>query len=88
LPNNYEVVLAIDILEHFEKQDGIKFLELIKRRCSKHALVSTPKNFIEQHVEANPFEDHRSHWVQQDLENAGFVEILPNQESWIAVYSA
>jgi len=88
LSNNYDMILAIDILEHFEKQDGIRFLELIKSQCIKHALVSTPKNFIAQHVELNPFENHRSLWAQQDLENAGFVEILPNQESWIAVYSA
>jgi ribosome-associated toxin RatA of RatAB toxin-antitoxin module len=62
-------------------------LELIKQRCNKHALLSTPKDFIEQHVEANPFEDHRSHWTLKELNKAGFVEILPNALSWIAVYT-
>lgn len=87
LANSYDMVLAIDILEHFEKQDGLRFLELIKARCNCHALVSTPKDFVEQHVDANPFEDHRSHWVREDLEQAGFEEILANESSWVAVYS-
>jgi len=87
LSRDYDMVLAIDILEHFEKTDGIHLLELIKQRCNKHALLSTPKDFIEQHVEANPFEDHRSHWTLKELNKAGFVEILPNALSWIAVYT-
>tara|TARA_B100001167_G_scaffold30418_1_gene16433 strand:+ start:317 stop:880 length:564 start_codon:yes stop_codon:yes gene_type:complete len=87
LSTNYDMVLAIDILEHFEKDDGKRLLELIKDRCNQYGLVSTPKDFIEQHVEANPFEDHRSHWILQELQEAGFSEILPNALSWIACYT-
>jgi len=80
---SYELVLAIDILEHFEKADGLAFLRHCRRIARRLALVSTPKDFIEQHVEANPLEDHRSVWSQAELAAEGFTEVLPNAESWI-----
>lgn len=82
----YEMVLAIDILEHFEKAQGLNFLQHCKRVCSKSLLVSTPKEFIEQQVPANPFEDHRSHWTPQDLIDAGATLFLQDTNSIIAVF--
>ena len=84
---SYDVVLAIDILEHFEAAEGRQFAaDCI--RVAKHAvLVSTPKEFIEQVVDANPLENHRSMWSRAQLEEMGLTTILPNHESWIAVWS-
>jgi len=84
---DYELVMAIDILEHFEKEEGLFFLEQLKRLSCKSVLVSTPKEFIHQEVEANPYENHRSFWMKDDLKNAGFTQFIENGESWIAVYS-
>ncbi len=82
----YEMVLAIDILEHFTPADGLRFLAELKRVASRCALVSTPKAFQPQEVEANPYENHRSLWSRDQLVAQGFTEILDNAESWIAVY--
>lgn len=84
----YELVLAIDILEHFEKAEGQAFLEECRRVCRGAALISTPKDFFHQDVEANPLENHRSHWTEQDLRDSGFSEFLPDGLSLIAVGSA
>lgn len=83
LSRRYDVVLAIDILEHFDKDQGRQFIELLKQVCSGSVLVSTPKEFIEQHIEANPYEDHRSCWSFADLQACGFTTVLENPESWI-----
>ncbi|MGA0806584.1 MAG: class I SAM-dependent methyltransferase [Pseudohongiellaceae bacterium] len=85
---SYELVLAIDIVEHFEKDDALRFLAELRRVSSRAALVSTPKDFYEQHVEANPLEDHRSHWDESELRAAGYSEVIPNPESWIVVWTA
>jgi len=85
--NKYELVIAIDILEHFDMEDGIEFLAHLKRIAEKEVLVSTPKTFIHQEVEANPYENHRSLWSQKQLEDQGFTQIIQNDESWIAVCS-
>lgn len=83
----YDLLLAIDILEHFTTTDGLVFLAQLKRVAGRCALVSTPKEFVPQDVGANPYENHRSLWTQQELVKNGFSEILDNPESWIAVYS-
>ena len=63
----YEVVLAVDILEHFAKPDGTRFLTELKRVAKQAVLVSTPKEFHSQEIEANPYENHRSHWIDTEL---------------------
>ena len=85
---HYELVIAIDILEHLDKQDGIAFLKQLRRICTRAALVSTPKDFIHQEVDANPFENHRSHWSLTELQACNFTGLLDNPESWIATYRA
>ncbi len=81
----YDLVLAIDILEHFDKEQGGLFLKECQRVCKGHVLVSTPKEFIEQEVVANPLENHRSHWTEKDLKMCGFESFLSNPLSWIAI---
>jgi 2-polyprenyl-3-methyl-5-hydroxy-6-metoxy-1,4-benzoquinol methylase len=81
----YDLVLAVDILEHFYKEQGINFLKECKRVCRGSVLVSTPKEFIEQDVPANPLENHRSHWTEEDLKQCGFDFFLPNSLSLIAI---
>lgn len=80
----YELVLAIDIIEHFEKPQGLQFLRELRRVSRGAVLVSTPKDFHHQEVEANPLENHRSHWEEQDFSAKGF-SFLPDALSLIAV---
>jgi SAM-dependent methyltransferase len=81
---SYDLVIAIDILEHFFPDDGLRLLAQCKRVARHTALVSTPKAFVAQHVEANPLEDHRSVWTADQLAAAGFTSVLPDATSWIA----
>lgn len=83
--DTYDLVIAIDILEHLDKEQGFTFLKLMRLKCSGSVIVSTPKDFIEQHIEANPFENHRSHWTEADLASAGYDKVLDHHESWIAI---
>lgn len=85
--NQYELIIAVDILEHFTVEDGIEFLGHLKRIAEKKVLVSTPKTFMHQEIEANPYENHRSLWTQEQLEEHGFTQFIDNEESWIAVCS-
>lgn len=85
--DSYDLVIGIDILEHFTTENGSVFLDHCKRVAKRAALVSTPKAFHAQEIEANPFENHRSVWSVNDLADKGFTHILPNEESWVAVYT-
>jgi 2-polyprenyl-3-methyl-5-hydroxy-6-metoxy-1,4-benzoquinol methylase len=82
---SYDLVMAIDILEHFSKEQGYEFVRECMRVSAKACLISTPKEFTHQEVAANPLEDHRSHWSQVDLEQAGFDNFLRDAASWIGI---
>ncbi|MGE5474207.1 MAG: class I SAM-dependent methyltransferase [Ignavibacteriales bacterium] len=82
----YDLIIATDILEHFEKVDGIQFLQECKR-IAKKALISTPKNFHpQQTVFGNEHEKHKSHWTKEELLELGAKDILPDGSSILAVF--
>jgi len=67
LETRYDLVLMIDVLEHFDQGEGLKILQYLSQRGS-HILVSTPK-FVnpQDDVFDNPFEIHRSEWKRKDF---------------------
>jgi hypothetical protein len=68
---SYDLVIAIDIVEHIEKQSGMNFIGQLKR-VGKTVMITTPSEFLEQVVPENPLEDHRSLWSKAELESLGF----------------
>jgi len=68
---SYDLVMAIDILEHFEKDYGIEFIRQL-RRIGKDVIIATPTDPAEQVVPENPLENHRSCWTKKELESFGF----------------
>lgn len=59
LDKKYDLILLIDILEHFNYDDGIRLL----KRCEQHGsntIISTPRQFFSQReMFGNPFEVHK-----------------------------
>jgi hypothetical protein len=66
----YDVALLIDIIEHMTLDEGHQLLDAIQNAgCA--VLVSTPKVFMEQHDESNPYETHISLWGWEDFAQHG-----------------
>jgi hypothetical protein len=84
-PGGYELILAVDILEHFYKDKGKKFIAELKR-VGRRSLVSTPKQWMEQDIPQNPFENHRSLWTKEDLIRMGAGSFLDDPLSWIGIF--
>ncbi len=59
LDKTYDLILLIDIIEHFNYDDGIRLLKM----CEQHGnntIISTPKRFFSQRdMFGNPFEVHK-----------------------------
>ena len=81
----YDLVLALAILEHFSKEEGISFLNEL-RRIGRRIILSVPKEWHDQVVPENEFETHRSHWTDTELLSWGFRRLLPHPSVWIAVF--
>jgi hypothetical protein len=62
----YDLVMIIDVIEHLEKEDGLKLLSMAKRY-----LVTTPEYWNPQGAcFGNEFEKHISKWEPSDFENS------------------
>lgn len=81
----YDLVLAMAILEHFDKSDGELFLQELKR-VGRRVIVSVPKIVQPQSIPGKPYETHRSSWSEGDLRKHGFTRFIPSSLAWIAVY--
>jgi hypothetical protein len=84
----YELVLLIDVLEHFEKEDGTNLIRtlLAKNGC---ILISTPKNPTPQKdAFDNVYETHRSVWTPNELTSLGHTAFIRDDISWIAIISS
>jgi hypothetical protein len=62
----YDLVVLGDVIEHFEKADGLALLRALLAR-NRNVLVVTPFFYFGQEVEGNPYQRHRSHWTIDDF---------------------
>jgi hypothetical protein len=67
LDYRYDLVLLIDVLEHFEKKEGSDLLKTLVKN-NNGVLISTPKKPSPQKdAFGNIYETHRSRWANNDL---------------------
>lgn len=73
--DRFEVILLLDVLEHFEKPEGLEVLEGLQSRLAPGGalIVATPSVDIPQGaIWGNVLETHRALWTAEELEALGF----------------
>lgn len=84
LDTTYDLVLLIDVIEHFTIEDGQRLLEI----CSSHSkacIVSTPHNASSQgDCFGNSYETHRSQWTWEHFDGFENKAFIQNPEALIA----
>ena len=83
--HHYDLALALAIIEHLQKEDGIRFINDLKR-ISRCVIISVPKQVGAQSVPDNDFETHRSNWSKEDFIDLGFHRFLAHDHAWIPVF--
>jgi len=69
LSGKYDLVLLIDVLEHFTYEEGLKVIEEC-RRISNNILIAVPEYMNPQEaVFGNQFEIHKYPWTKKDFRN-------------------
>jgi hypothetical protein len=66
----YDLVVLVDVIEHFTLDDGHELLGRIQG-AGTNVLVATPKQWIAQHDDRNPHEEHLSYWSWEELAQHG-----------------
>ncbi len=80
---DYDLVLLIDVLEHFDKSEGKALTEFLIS-YNKGVLISTPKQWNRQDaVFGNEYEIHKTVWTEQELKSLGQILFIPDEMSII-----
>jgi SAM-dependent methyltransferase len=82
-----ELALLFGVLEHLEKEEGMKLLDGLKRVCDGIVLLS-PFGWHPLHPELdrNPYQKHRSAWLPSELKRLGFKVIIYEHPKLISTF--
>lgn len=70
---SFDCVMAMDLIEHLTKEDGLLFLEKINKIARKKIIIYTPNGFLKQDAcDGNPYQEHRSGWTAEEMGSYGF----------------
>ena len=83
LKDKYDLILMIDVFEHFTHQDGMKLLRECRTK-SRNILISVPISMSAQEaVFGNEFETHKYAWEKEDFNTIPDKFFLRNVKSTI-----
>lgn len=83
--SDYDLILMMDVFEHFTYEDGVKLLNKCLDR-SKYVLISCPKNVAPQGAEyGNIYETHRFEWRKKHFSAYRQKAFIPNFYSLICL---
>lgn len=83
---SFDVVQAMEIIEHMPKADGVKLVEVLKRVARKCLLFSTPHGYYKQPaIDGNPFQVHVCGWVAQEFDALG-IEVYFNASQMFGIW--
>jgi SAM-dependent methyltransferase len=72
-PASFDAVVAFDLIEHLDRDDGFELLRTMERIARRRVVVFTPNGFLPQCGSAdNALQHHRSGWTAQDFRLRGY----------------
>jgi hypothetical protein len=81
----YDLVLLVDVLEHFSYDDGRRLLQSCREKAG-HILIASPKSVNAQHeVFENQYEQHKFEWKREHLKEFGSTLFLPHHSTLICL---
>lgn len=81
LPRSFDLVLLLDIVEHLEKPQSLRLMEMAEQIARVAVIVETPKGYVPQNIDiwghgGHEFQTHRCGWEPGELEARGYRCIL------------
>ncbi|RLF35708.1 MAG: hypothetical protein DRM99_04150 [Thermoplasmata archaeon] len=87
-----DVVLALDLIEHLEKPDGFKLIEIAEKLARRMVIFYTPCEFKDnkEHINIwgfkNEYQLHKSLWTQEEFTKLGYeIDDCYKPEGFIAI---
>lgn len=75
----FDCALCIDVIEHFEKSQGLQLIRDMERIASDRVVILTPNGFLPQDEHSgNLYQKHRSGWTVAEMRSIGYTVIGVN----------
>ncbi|HXG01433.1 MAG TPA: class I SAM-dependent methyltransferase [Bacteroidota bacterium] len=68
----FDCCVAIDLIEHLTKDDGLKLISSMERIAARKVLLFTPNGFLPQRSHHGDLQEHLSGWTADEFERLGF----------------
>lgn len=73
IPQSFDSVICLEVLEHLEKKEGYEFLHAIESIARNGVVIALPVGHYGQHTyDSNIFQEHRSQWSPQEMRKLGY----------------
>lgn len=77
IDKSFDLVIALDIVEHLEKDEALAMISECERIAKKAVVIETPEGFIPQNIDiqghgADEWQTHRSGWSQEEFIKMGY----------------
>jgi SAM-dependent methyltransferase len=70
---SFDVVMALDVLEHLTKVDGLNLIKNMEEIAKETVVIFTPNGFIHQlEHNGNVFQVHQSGWAVREFREMGY----------------
>ena len=71
--NSFDCVLALSLIEHLNRKDGLKLLKNMEKIARKKVVVLTPNGFIpNDDFDGNDLQNHLSGWTVKDFKKRNY----------------
>lgn len=71
--NSFDCVVAFDLIEHLEKEDGLVLIKNMEKIAKKRIVIYTPNGFLFQDViDGNIYQKHISGWSYHEMKVNSF----------------
>jgi len=71
--NDFDACVALDVIEHFTKSDGLTFLQTLESLARRKVVILTPNGFLPQSSKVEgDFQKHLSGWEPEEMNDLGY----------------
>lgn len=71
--NSFDAVLALDLIEHLTKEEGINLIGVMEKWANKKVIISTTNGFVWQEgYDNNPSQIHECGWSVTEFKKLGY----------------
>lgn len=81
VPKSFDLVIAIDIIEHIEKDEALEMIKQCEKIARKAVILETPNGQVEQNLDitghgGHEWQTHRCFWTEQELKDLGYQTVV------------